>query len=210
MVSEPRDVFPGQITFVIAAVAGSFALFISARDLLSAPYVYEWLMWGGLGLGFFSIFVLAVIGLFTPKGAAIGPKKITGVANLFGFASIGLLFVFIALNAWNETVRLPKIVRLRATPIAVLPGAYVDLQVDAVQPNGDDMNYSWSLDGAAVAGTRSELQLKAPSKPGFHKVAVAVHDGLEIVEDSLQIEVLAGGSGHPSTPTPEPQPQGSP
>jgi hypothetical protein len=166
-------------------------------------------MWCGLALGFLSISVLAAIGLFTPKGTAITHKRIAGSANVAGLVSIALLFIFIAMNAWNQTVRPPKIVRLKASPIAVLQGAYLDVEVEAVQPNGDDLTYGWSLDGAPVTSARSQVQLKAPDKPGMHTIVVGVHDRHHIVTDSIQIEVLPSTACHPSGSEPGKEKKGS-
>jgi len=193
VVADSKDVLPKEVMFVIAAIAGSVALWFSVRGLLTPPYVAKWSMWSGLALAAVSICFLTFIAISTTRDqlAELSKSKPVGLMNNLGFLSVGLLFFFIIANMWTDALSPPKILRLKVTPVAVTVGGYVDVEAEAQVKSGDALAYSWSLDGGTIPAAKHALaQLKAPQTPGLHQISVTISDGSRAVVESVTVEVV--------------------
>lgn len=78
----------------------------------------------------------------------------------------------------------------------ITPGATVQLECDASDPNEDELSYSWSADEGIISSSGADAIWTAPDTPGTYIVSVEVSDGRDgIATDQLTIDVLA-----PNTP----------
>ena len=76
---------------------------------------------------------------------------------------------------WNSP---PSIRRLTANPTSVQPGGTSRVTVEASDPDGDRLRYSWRATGGSVSPSsgRSSVTWTAPQAPGTYRVTVTVRD----------------------------------
>lgn len=99
--------------------------------------------------------------------------------------------------------QIPVIRSLTASPTSISqPGQSISIQIDAYDPSGGNLRYTWSATGGVLASTSGTLiTWKSPSSAGTYTVTVLVaNDGGGSVVGSLNINVSADGSGTISEP----------
>jgi hypothetical protein len=72
------------------------------------------------------------------------------------------------------------------------PGMATQLRCTAVDPDEDELSYTWSADGGTLSGSGANVSWTAPEAPGTYSVSVAVSDGHDgIATEAIIISVLA-------------------
>jgi hypothetical protein len=72
----------------------------------------------------------------------------------------------------------------------LLSGETVTISVDASDPEGDHLTFSYQLDGNTIPGSGSQTDFIAPSGEGTHTILVTVSDGQNTpVSDNIEITV---------------------
>jgi hypothetical protein len=75
------------------------------------------------------------------------------------------------------------------------PGATAQISCTAVDPDEDELTYTWTADGGNISGSGAHIYWVAPETLGTYTINVEVSDGDDIVTDQLTVTVLA-----PNTP----------
>jgi len=70
----------------------------------------------------------------------------------------------------------PRIISLGARPEKVLPLESCEITCHAIDPDEDELSYSWSASGGSISGTGMTVNWTAPDSGGFYKVTVTVTD----------------------------------
>jgi len=71
----------------------------------------------------------------------------------------------------------PVVTSLEAEPDRVLPLGNCQIVCNATDLDGDELSYSWSASGGAVAGAGGTVTWSAPDSGGFYWVTIIVTDG---------------------------------
>jgi len=107
----------------------------------------------------------------------------------------GLILVTIAallIGGGCVTNGLPVISSLAlATEGEINPGATAQIECDALDPDGDELSYTWSANGGDISASGATISWTAPDELGTYTVTVEVSDGDDIVTGQLAITVLA-------------------
>jgi hypothetical protein len=74
------------------------------------------------------------------------------------------------------------------------PGMATQIRCTAVDPDEDDLTYTWTAGGGTLSGSGSIVNWTAPEAPGTYTVSVEVSDGDDIATDQLTIAVLTPNS----------------
>ena len=69
------------------------------------------------------------------------------------------------------------------------PGATAQLECAALDPDEDELSYTWSADGGTISGSGATVSWTAPDELGTYTVTVEISDGDNIVTDQLSITV---------------------
>ncbi|HLV02802.1 MAG TPA: OmpA family protein, partial [Acidobacteriota bacterium] len=78
----------------------------------------------------------------------------------------------------EERPNRPPTVSLQVNPTEVFAGQTVTATATANDPDGDSLNYSWSVDGQSRPGSGSQLTIDTSGMTGgSHSVSVTVNDG---------------------------------
>jgi hypothetical protein len=87
---------------------------------------------------------------------------------------------------------LPVISNLAITsPQEINPGVTTQVSCTAVDPDEDELTYTWSADGGALSGSGGNVAWTAPDELGTYTITVAVSDGDNTVTDKLNVVVFA-------------------
>ena len=70
----------------------------------------------------------------------------------------------------------PRIISLGARPEKVLPLESCEITCHAIDPDEDELSYSWSASGGSISGTGMTVNWTAPDSGGHYKVTVRVTD----------------------------------
>jgi hypothetical protein len=70
----------------------------------------------------------------------------------------------------------PAIISLGARPEKVLPLESCKITCHAVDPDEDELSYSWSAEGGEITGEGAAVNWTAPDSGGYYKVTVTVTD----------------------------------
>lgn len=104
----------------------------------------------------------------------------------------------------NSAHSTPVILSLTASPTSLSqPGQSISINVDAYDPKGRSLRYTWSATGGTLSATTGSLiAWKAPATPGTYTVNVLVsNDTGGTTAGSLNIRVGSDGSAVVSNPT---------
>ncbi len=84
----------------------------------------------------------------------------------------------------------PEIKSLKADPAELNVGETTSLHCDAIDGDGDSLEYIWQSDAGSFSGTGATVQWQAPDYLGFQKIYCTVNDGNDgEASDSLEITV---------------------
>jgi len=87
----------------------------------------------------------------------------------------------------------PDITGLSADPGSVDPAGYCTVTCTTVEPDGDDLTYSWGSNGGEVSGSGGAVTWTGPLTAGIYKVWVTVDDGHDGTDtDTTSVEVRGG------------------
>ena len=71
------------------------------------------------------------------------------------------------------------------------PGVTAQISCTAVDPDEDELTYTWTADGGNISGSGAHIYWVAPELTGTYTINVEVSDGDDIVTDQLTVTVLA-------------------
>lgn len=78
---------------------------------------------------------------------------------------------------WNCNVS-PEIKGITLSSSTLYVGKKYDVSVDAVDPDGDELSYSWSADGGSITdSSKNPTKWNTPDAPGDYILSVTVSDG---------------------------------
>ncbi len=77
----------------------------------------------------------------------------------------------------EKTNSLPKIDSIALDSTIVNPGGTINVQVNASDPDGDELNYTYSVSEGNVVGSGPNVQIIAPMEYGVYNLDVTVSDG---------------------------------
>ena len=107
----------------------------------------------------------------------------------------GLILVTIAallISGGCVANQLPIISNLAiVTEGEINPGVTAQISCAAVDPDDDELSYTWTADGGTISGSGAHVYWIAPDELGTYTINVEVSDGDDIVTDLLTITVLA-------------------
>jgi PKD domain len=190
---------------LIALVLGAIVLLPALVGLSKPPITWPWAVP-------LSILLLAVSA--TCLGVAVvacvlewtGPPFIPmGLGFFTAIPGLLLLLVYTIANTFGSSGSEVRITAVTASPVAVAPGRYVELDVDASDQDGKQISYRWTFRNRLFSSLRNGY-LKAPSTPGLYPVRVQVADGHSTSEASITIEVTQAEPSAPTAPTSEANP----
>ncbi len=136
--------------------------------------------------------------------ASKGPEKKIAVA--VGVVAVAVIVVVAGINAgWltaspreNEGAsppplpanEPPEIISVSASTDRIGPLTVVSITCDAVDPDGDELMYTWSSSDGDMKGEGPEVKWVAPDSEGLHRIFVKVEDGRGgTAEESLALRV---------------------
>ncbi len=86
----------------------------------------------------------------------------------------------------------PSITSLTGSPVTLGPNESAAVSVNATDPDGDALTYSWSApNGGTITGTTANVSWTAPSTPGTYDVTVIVSDGKLTATSTVTFTVSA-------------------
>jgi hypothetical protein len=71
------------------------------------------------------------------------------------------------------------------------PGVTAQISCTAIDPDEDELTYTWTADGGNISGSGAHIYWTAPELTGTYTINVEVSDGDDIVTDLLTVTVLA-------------------
>jgi hypothetical protein len=90
-----------------------------------------------------------------------------------------------------EANQLPVISNLAiVTEGEVNPGGTAQLHCTAIDPEGDELSYTWSADGGTIYGLGATVSWTAPDELASYTITVEVSDGNDIATDQITITVV--------------------
>jgi hypothetical protein len=100
----------------------------------------------------------------------------------------------------NDQNEPPEIERIETDTEDISTRQRVFVNVLATDPEGDELEYSWSSNGGKIltggasdvpdySPTTNPARWRAPEDPGEYKVTCVVSDGIETDEKSITVEV---------------------
>ena len=84
----------------------------------------------------------------------------------------------------------PEINELTASDSIVSVNETVDISCDAVDPDGDELTYSWEVSAGVIAGSGSNVTWTAPALPGTCGITCTVSDNDDSDSSTIEIEVV--------------------
>lgn len=187
---------------LIALVLGAIVLLPTLVGLSKPPVFWPWAVP-------VSILLLAVsaaclgVALVACVLEWTGPPFIPmGLGFCTAVPGLVLLLIYAIANGFGDLSAEVRIAAVKASPIAVAPGKYVELDVDASDKGGEQISYRWTFQNRLFSSLRNGY-LKAPSTPGLYPVKVQVTDGHATREAGITIEVTAPQPSAAARPTQE-------
>lgn len=108
---------------------------------------------------------------------------------------VGLVLIIIAallISGGCKINELPVISDLAVTSQGEInPGVTAQITCTAVDPDEDELTYTWTADGGTMSGSGNHIYWQAPEALGTYTIYVEVSDGDDIVTDQLTLTVLA-------------------
>ncbi|MBK8081418.1 MAG: PKD domain-containing protein [Saprospiraceae bacterium] len=100
-------------------------------------------------------------------------------SNFIKFLAMLVLPMFVASCNKDDTPsnKIPVISAIQVNPASTAANGVVNITVLAVDPDGDQLTYSYVVTGGAINGIGPNVSWTAPSTPGAHSVTVTVSDG---------------------------------
>jgi len=184
---------------LIALVLGAIVLLPTLVGLSKPPITWPWAVPLSILLLAFSAACLGVALVACVLEWTRPPFIPMGLGFLAAVPGLLLLLVFTILNAFGDLGSEVRIAAVKASPIAVAPGKYVELDVEASDKGGEKLSYRWTFQNQLFSGLRNGY-LKAPSTPGLYPVKVQVTNGHASRESGITIEVTAPEA--PAAPQP--------
>jgi hypothetical protein len=135
-----------------------------------------------------SVACLGVAMLAVLLGSDQPPFRLIGIGTWSGFGGLFLLFVFVIVNVIGDSASRPVIAAVRVSPMGVMPGQYVALDIEASDQSGEGLRYRWMFQGRAISSLRNGY-LKAPAIPGTYPVTIQVSNERATVQSTVQIDV---------------------
>ena len=86
----------------------------------------------------------------------------------------------------------PEILSLAAVADRIAPASLSEVVCEAVDPDGDELTYTWSSPVGQIRGAGASAQWSAPDTEGLYRVTVTVEDSRDgVVEQSISVRVRA-------------------
>jgi hypothetical protein len=126
-----------------------------------------------------------IVDLYMPYCARITPGSIAW--GIEGCPTIGEWEAGVTSVTWQEN-RVPEIAGISATPPDPSSDDTVIVTVDAMDPDDDELIYTWYVDGAANSAAGPSVTWAKPES-GDHTIRVTVSDGADTVEAYLDLRV---------------------
>lgn len=79
--------------------------------------------------------------------------------------------------ATAEPNRPPEIAGLTVASDRIEPFSMCDIQCDAIDPDGDELSYEWTVSDGDIFGTGAAIEWGSPVAEGLYRVSVTVTDG---------------------------------
>lgn len=93
--------------------------------------------------------------------------------------------------------RSPQILDLSAATDRIQPFDLCDLVCEAIDPDGDDLTYEWSVSSGSIFGEGPQVEWGSPISEGLYRVSVVVRDGRGgSAEESISLRVKANAAPH--------------
>jgi hypothetical protein len=70
----------------------------------------------------------------------------------------------------------PIVNQIVAAPEVINTGELTLITIDAYDPDGDQLSYSWSTNGGTIKGYSNEVVYQAPTEPGTYTVSAIIND----------------------------------
>lgn len=185
-----RQRYKEYIQLLIALVLGAIVLLPALVGLSKPPVTWPWavpvsILLLALSTVCLGVAVVACVLEWTrPPFIPMGLGFFTAVPGLL------LLLAYTIANTFGSPSSGVRITAITASPIAVAPGKYAELEVDASDQGGAQISYRWTFRNQLLSRLRNGY-LKAPLTPGLYPVKVQVTDGHATSEASITIEVTA-------------------
>ncbi|MBC8415868.1 MAG: PKD domain-containing protein [Candidatus Cloacimonetes bacterium] len=84
----------------------------------------------------------------------------------------------------------PEINALTASDSIVSVNETIDISCEAVDPDGDELTYSWEASAGVIAGSGSNITWTAPTAPGTCGITCTVSDNEGNDSSTIEIEVV--------------------
>ena len=175
---------------LVALVLGAIVLLPTLVGLSKPPITWPWAVPASIMLLAFSAGCLGVALVACVLEWTRPPFIPMGLGFFTAAPGLVLLLVYTMANAFGDLSSEIRITAIKASPIAVAPGKYVELDVDASDKSGEEVSYRWTFQNHLFSSLRNGY-LKAPSTPGLYPVKVRVTDGHTTSESGITIEVTA-------------------
>lgn len=190
---------------LIALVLGAIVLLPALVGLSKPPVMWPWavpvsILLLALSTVCLGVAVVACVLEWTqPPFIPMGLGFFTAVPGLL------LLLAYTIANTFGTSRSDVRITAITASPIAVAPDKYVELDVDTSDHGGEQISYRWTFQNRLFSSLRNGY-LKAPSTPGLYPVRVQVTDGQAASEAGITIEVTKAEPSTAMGPTSEANP----
>jgi PKD domain len=200
-----RQRYKEYTQLLIALVLGAIVLLPTLVGLSKPPVTWPWavpvsILLLALSAACLGVALVACVLEWTqPPFIPMGLGFFTAIPGLL------LLLVYAIANAFGSSSSEVRINAITASPIAVAPGKYVEVDVDASDKDGGQISYRWTFQNQVFSTLRNGY-LKAPSTPGLYPVNVQVTDGHVTSRSAITIEVTAPETSAVTQPTQESRP----
>ena len=183
-----REKYKTQAQLVIGLVLGAVALLPSIVGLVKPPLVFKsGLLWV-LGLAAVSVVLLGIVMVLAMIETSWAPIPLIGLGNWIAVVALFVLLTYLVLNLWDDRTSAPTIVSIKVSPMPVEAGKFVELDVEAVDQDGDRLKYSWQFEGR-VFSERKNAYLRAPEIVGSYAVTLTVTDDNNASQAVQTVEV---------------------
>jgi hypothetical protein len=187
---------------LIALVLGAIVLLPTLVGLSKPPITWPWAVPVSILLLTLSAACLGVALVACVLEWTRPPFIPMGLGFFSAIPGLLLLLAYTIANTFGDLSSGVRIAAIKASPIAVAPGKYVELDVEAIDKGGEQISYRWTFQNQLFSSLRNGY-LKAPSTPGLYPVKVQVTDGHATSQSGITIEVTAPDPSAATQPTKE-------